>query len=114
VLDVILKLSSKLFDVFSSIGERSEVDTRFDLVISRNTFKQRAIIYSVAIERHICIQSRVMTARQVVQNNDCHPAFQQQVDSYASDVAGPAGHKNRYSIFFTLKFSSQDKEVLVC
>jgi hypothetical protein len=78
-----------LFHGFSYIGERSEVDTRFDLVFSRNTFKQRAIAYSVAIEMHICIQSRVMAAGQIVQNNECLPAFPQQFDSYASDVPAP-------------------------
>jgi hypothetical protein len=94
--DVVLEISGRVFDGFTYERPGGKMDAGVDFVLTRYTFKQKAIAHATLIEWHTRLNSSEMTAGQIIHNNDLFTAFFQARHGNTSDIACTPRHKNSH------------------
>ncbi len=102
LFDIVLEISCWVFDGFTYIGTGGKMDAGVDFVLTRYTFKQKAISHATLIEWHARLHSSEMTAGQIIHNDDLFTAFFQTRHGNTSDIACTPRHKNCHIIPFYL------------
>src|SRR5262249_15925173 len=101
LFDVVIEIDFGSFYRFAYIGQRGEVNARFDFMFTADGPDQLSIADLALVKRNVLRDGRPMSALKIVKDHNRLVTRHQLINHRAADVAGASGYKNRHLSTFT-------------